>query len=141
MSEGAQGAGAKRAAEETYRVRNRTHQEIRQRGAIASLNEGIEIETHGIRTRLIAWSGTGFQTESVHVLTHRPGDQSTVYRYDMADEAMICLKGKGEVFLWEAVFSPEVIGLFVVVLLLAAAFITILVMVFRKRHCPSLLCF
>jgi mannose-6-phosphate isomerase-like protein (cupin superfamily) len=87
------------AGDEAYRARNRTHEEIREKGAISSLSDGIEIETHGIRTRIIAWPGNGFQTESVHVLTHRPGDESAMYRYDMADEAMICLKGKGEVFL------------------------------------------
>ena len=93
-------AGKKSAVDdEAYRARNRTHEEIRQRGAISSLNDGIEIETHGIRTRIIAWPGNGFQTESVHVLTHRPGDESPMHRYDMADEAMICLKGKGEVYL------------------------------------------
>ena len=73
--EKAQGSGTRSKGEEAYRARNRTHQEIRQRGAISSLNDGIEIGTHGIRTRLIAWPGNGFQTLSVHVLTHQPGDE------------------------------------------------------------------
>ena len=54
---------------EAYRERNRTREQIRTGGAIAKLNEGIEIETHGVATRLIAWPGNGVQTQSVHVLT------------------------------------------------------------------------
>ncbi len=85
--------------EEAYRARNRTHDEIRQKGAIGNLNDGVEITTHSIPTRIIAWPGNGFQTLSVHVLTHRPGDESPMYGYDLAEEALLCLKGKGEVFL------------------------------------------
>ena len=84
---------------EAYRERNRTREQIRSGGAIANLNEGIEIATHGVATRLIAWPGNGFQTQSVHVLTLKPGDASEQYTYDMAEEAMVCLKGQGEVFL------------------------------------------
>ena len=84
---------------ERYLERNRTHNEIRRGGAIGNLNDGIEITTHGISTRLIAWPGNGFQTESVHVLTHHPGDETPMYSYGMAEEAMLCLKGEGEVFL------------------------------------------
>lgn len=85
--------------EESYRERNRTHEEIRQRGAIGNLNDGIEITTQGIVTRIIAWPGNGFQTESIHVLTVLPGQASAMYTYDASDEAMICLKGKGAVYL------------------------------------------
>lgn len=101
---------------DAYRERNRTRQQIRQGGAIANLNDGIEIEIHGVLTRLIAWPGNGFQTQSVHVLTLAPGVESERYTYDMAEEAMICLKGGGEVFLrgrWvdivpgDIVFYPE----------------------------------
>jgi gentisate 1,2-dioxygenase len=84
---------------ERYRERNRTREEIRRGGAIGNLNEGIEIETHGVATRLIAWPGNGFQTQSVHVLRLPAGVESDVYAYDMAEEAMICLKGRGEVLL------------------------------------------
>lgn len=84
---------------EDYLARNRTRQEIRRAGAISSLNDGIEMTTHGIATRLIAWPGNGFEHQSVHVLTLRPGDESEKYVYGMAEEAMICLKGRGEVFL------------------------------------------
>lgn len=79
--------------------KNRTHEQIRSSGALGNLNDGIEIPIHGISSRLIAWPGNGFQTESIHVLTHKPGDESEMYEYDMAEEAMICLKGEGEVYL------------------------------------------
>lgn len=99
----ATGAGAHHKSatdDEIYRARNRTHQEIRCKGAIGNLNDGIEITTtHGIHTRLIAWPGNGFQTECVHVLTHHPGHESEMYCYDMIEESMLCLKGRGEVFL------------------------------------------
>jgi gentisate 1,2-dioxygenase len=62
-------------------------------------NDGIEITTQDVRTRLIAWPGNGFQTESVHVLTLAAGEESARYDYDMADEAMVCFKGQGEVYL------------------------------------------
>jgi len=52
-----------------------------------------------VPTPLIAWPGNGFQTESVHVLTLAPGEESARYEYDMADEAMVCLKGQGDVYL------------------------------------------
>jgi gentisate 1,2-dioxygenase len=85
--------------DEKWSARFRTHDEIRSHGAIGNLNDGIEIMTHGVRTRLIAWPGNGFQTESIHVLTLAPGEQSANYEYDMSDEAMVCFKGLGEVYL------------------------------------------
>ncbi len=60
---------------ERYLERNRTHEEIRRGGAIGNLNDGIEITTHSIHSRVVAWPGNGFQTLSVHVLTHRPVNQ------------------------------------------------------------------
>src|SRR5215204_2730558 len=96
---------------ETYRERNRTREQICTGGAIAILNEGIEIETHGVATRLIAWPGNGFQTQSVHVLTLKPGDASEIYTYDMAEEAMVCLKGEGEVYLrgrWVGISAGDI---------------------------------
>ena len=68
-------------------------------GAIGNLNDGIEITAQGVRTRLTAWPGNGFQTESVHLLTLAPGEETTLYEYDMSDEAMVCFKGQGEVYL------------------------------------------
>jgi len=85
--------------DEKWSARFRTHDQIRSRGAIGNLNDGVEITTHGVRTRLIAWPGIGFQTESVHVLTLAPGEESALYDYDMADEAMVCFKGQGEVYI------------------------------------------
>jgi mannose-6-phosphate isomerase-like protein (cupin superfamily) len=84
---------------ETHRERYRTQDQIRRDGAIGNLNDGTEVTIHAIPTRLIAWPGNGFHTESVHVLTLRPGVESESDRYDMAEVAMVCLKGKGEVFL------------------------------------------
>jgi len=84
---------------ETYLEKNRTREAIRRKGAIANLNDGIEITTHGLSTRIVAWPGKGFQTESLHVLTLQPGEESESYRYDRAEEGLACIKGKGEVFL------------------------------------------
>ena len=91
--------------------RNRTHEEIRRNGGVGNLNEGIEISLHGLATRLIAWPGNGFQTESVHVVTHRPGQQGDHYTYALGEEAAICLQGRGEVWLherWVAVGAGDV---------------------------------
>lgn len=85
--------------DEKRSARFRTHDEIRSHGAIGNLNDGIEVTKQGVRTRLIAWPGNGFQTESVHVLTLAPGEESARYDYDMSDEAMVCFKGRGEVYL------------------------------------------
>lgn len=76
-----------------------THEQIRRQGAIGNLNEGVAITAHGIHTRLIAWPGNGFQTESVHVLTLRPGEESSSYAYSIAEELLVCAAGRGEVFL------------------------------------------
>ncbi|HEX2091287.1 MAG TPA: cupin domain-containing protein [Longimicrobiaceae bacterium] len=82
-----------------YRERYLTREQIRQNGAIGNLAEGISIRTHGLDTRLIAWPGNGFQTQAVHVLTVPAGQASDSYAYDMAEEAMVCFKGKGQVYL------------------------------------------
>jgi mannose-6-phosphate isomerase-like protein (cupin superfamily) len=84
---------------ESYWERYLTHTQIQQNGALTNLGDGIPITTHGIDTRLIAWPGNGFQTEAVHVLTVKPGQESEQYAYDMAEEAMVCFKGKGQVLL------------------------------------------
>jgi mannose-6-phosphate isomerase-like protein (cupin superfamily) len=81
------------------RARYRTHDQIRSEGAIGNLADGVEITTQDIRTRLIAWPGTGYQTESVHVLTVEPGQESRRYCYELAEEALLCHKGCGEVWL------------------------------------------
>jgi len=84
---------------ETYLSRYRTADEIRRSGAIGGLNEGPVIELHEMQTRLVAWPGNGFQTESVHVLTLEPGQSSAEYTYYGSEEAMICLLGAGEVWM------------------------------------------
>jgi mannose-6-phosphate isomerase-like protein (cupin superfamily) len=85
--------------DDAYREWNRSHDKIRRRGAVGNLNRGIEITTNGVAARLIAWPGNGFQTESVHVVTLRPGDETERYTYDMAEEALFCVWGAGEVWL------------------------------------------
>jgi gentisate 1,2-dioxygenase len=65
--------------DEKWSARFRTRDQIRSHGAIGNLNDGVEITTHGVRTRLIAWPGNGFQTESVHVMTLAPGEESALY--------------------------------------------------------------
>ena len=81
------------------RARYRTAQKIRLEGAIANLFDGVTIQVHGLATRLIAWPGTGFQTEAVHVTTIQPGQQSDPYTYGLAEEAILCRYGSAEVFL------------------------------------------
>ena len=44
-------------ADEKYKAKYFTHDQIRTQGAIGSLNEGPVIKIHGIETRLIAWPG------------------------------------------------------------------------------------
>lgn len=104
---------------QSFYARNRTHDDISKRGAIGNLNDGIEITTHGLDTRLIAWPGTGFYMESIHVLTLKPGDESHMYCYAVSEEGMLCLKGSGQVFLrgqWidieagDIAYYPEGIG-------------------------------
>ena len=98
-------------AAERYQARFRTLEEIRASGAIGNLQDGPEITTNGVPTRLIAWPGNGFQTESVHVLTLHPGDHSDTYAYGMAEEALLCLSGHGEAFLrgsWRAIRPGDI---------------------------------
>jgi len=89
-----------------YRARYRTAAEIRASGAIGNLSDGAEITAYGLSTRLIAWPGTGYQTEAVHVITVQPGEESERYAFDLAEQALLCFKGGGEILLrdpWIAV--------------------------------------
>ena len=98
-------------ADEQFQARFRTREEIRSFGAIGNLQDGAEITTNGLHTRLIAWPGIGFQTEAVHVLTLHPADESDTYAYGMAEEAMLCLSGRGEVLLrgdWRAIQPGDI---------------------------------
>ncbi len=69
---------------------------------MGNLDHGIEITTHGIQTRLVARPANGFQAQSVHVLTLNPGKSGSSYTFGMAEEAMCCLWGAGELFLRES---------------------------------------
>jgi gentisate 1,2-dioxygenase len=86
-------------AAEKHQARYKPAAQIRRSGAIGNLAQGPEILAHGLSTRLIAWPGTGYQTESVHVVTVRPGQESQTYAYQLAEEAFLCHKGRGEVWL------------------------------------------
>src|SRR4051812_9463516 len=69
-------------SKEQFQARGRSYADVRQKGAVGSLNDGIEIETHGVRTRLVSWPGNAFLMHSIHVLTLQPGDASAMYQYD-----------------------------------------------------------
>jgi len=95
----------------TYRPQNLTFAQVRRFGAVGNLNEGIETKVQGVSARLLAWPGNGFINQSLHVLTLRPGDESRSYTYDLAEEALVCLFGKGEVFLrgeWVGIEAGDV---------------------------------
>ena len=83
------------------RARYRSADQIRQHGAIGNLFDGVSIPVHGLDTRLVAWPGTGYQTEAVHVTTVKPGEQSDRYTYDLSEEAILCRHGSVEVWLRE----------------------------------------
>jgi mannose-6-phosphate isomerase-like protein (cupin superfamily) len=85
--------------QDEYRARYRTARQIRSEGAIGNLFDGVTITAHGLETRLLAWPGTGFQTEAVHVTTVAPGQSSDRYTYDLAEEAILCRYGEAEVWL------------------------------------------
>src|SRR5262245_21443418 len=82
---------------ESFREWTRKREQIRQEGAVGSLCRGIEIETHGMRTRIIAWPGNGLQTQSMHVLTLAPGEASSSYAFPSSEELILCLKGSGQI--------------------------------------------
>ncbi len=86
-------------AAERHQARYKSYQELRRSGGIGNLAQGPELEVHGLRTRLLAWPGTGYQTEAVHVVHVAPGQESERFAYQLAEEAYLCHKGEGEVFL------------------------------------------
>ncbi|MCB0914601.1 MAG: cupin domain-containing protein [Actinobacteria bacterium] len=81
------------------RARYRTPEQIKSGGAIGNIFDGPEITVHGLATRLLAWPGTGFQTEAVHLTIADPGQASDSYTYDLAEEAFLCRHGEVEVLL------------------------------------------
>jgi gentisate 1,2-dioxygenase len=85
---------------ENYRPGAMSIERIRQIGTIPSLNEGIEIKINNIATRLIAWPGQGMVEGAIHLLTLVKGDDTGMYTYPVSEEAVECIKGKGEVYLW-----------------------------------------
>lgn len=87
------------AIADNLRARYRTAEQIRAEGAVGNLFDGPTITAHGLETRLLAWPGTGFQTQSVHVTDVQPGQQSDHYTYDLAEEAILCRHGVVEVWL------------------------------------------
>jgi gentisate 1,2-dioxygenase len=98
-------------AMERVQAKFKTREQIRLGGAVGNLQDGTTISTHGVSSRLLAWPGNGFQTESVHVLTVPPGTGSEQYVYTMAEEAMLCLAGDGEVFLrgaWRSLHPGDI---------------------------------
>jgi hypothetical protein len=73
----------------SYYVGNRTNDIISKKGEIANLINGLEITTHGIDTRLLAWPGTRFHIESIHVVTLSPGDEGKMYSYAISEEEVL----------------------------------------------------
>lgn len=86
-------------AAEQFQSRYKSAAELRRSGGVGNLAQGPSVTFHGMPTRFIAWPGNGYQTESVHVLTLKPGLESERYTYQLAEEAYLCHKGEGEVFL------------------------------------------
>lgn len=82
-----------------YRARYRTAEQIRAGGALGNIFEGPKITAHGLATLLLAWPGTGFQTEAVHLTVVEAGQVSDEYTYDLAEEAFLCRHGEVEVLL------------------------------------------
>jgi hypothetical protein len=72
-----------------YYVGNRINDIISKKGEIANLNNGLEITTHGMDTRLLAWPGTRFHIESINILTLSPGDEGKMYSYAISEEEVL----------------------------------------------------
>lgn len=78
-----------------------TAQQIRQHGALGTINYTLSIVTHDLPTRLMAWPGNGFQTQSLHALVLAPGMHTPWYAYQISEEALLCLRGSCQVYLHE----------------------------------------
>jgi quercetin dioxygenase-like cupin family protein len=85
---------------ENHRPGAMSIERIRQIGTIPSLNEGIEIKINNIATRLIAWPGQGIVEGAIHLLTLAKDDDTGMFTYPVSEEAVECIKGKGEIYLW-----------------------------------------
>ena len=85
------------------RAYNRTRDEIRTRGAIFNINEGLDAENgKGCVTRLIGWPAVGTRMVSFHLLIHKPGGSFETQIRPISEVSMTCLRGAGEVSLGEA---------------------------------------
>ncbi|MBP2652677.1 MAG: cupin protein [Firmicutes bacterium] len=95
------------------RAYNRTREEIRTRGAIFNINEGINIDSgNDCITRLIGWPGVGTRMVAFHLLIHKPGGSFSMHSHPISEESMICIRGKGEVNFgagWEKVEAGNIL--------------------------------
>ena len=96
-----------RVAEQTLK-----RSEITKTGALGNLGIGIERRICNLRTRLIAWPGNGYQTQSVHVIhVDQPSDKSGFFRYDTSEQCFVCLSGRAQIWLrgrWVTVLPGDV---------------------------------
>lgn len=94
-----------------YRPGAMTIDRIRQIGTIPNLNEGPIVTINGLSTRLVAWPGQGMVQGAIHLIMLASYQQSkpdvavddkepALYRYPVSEEALECLSGTGEVYLW-----------------------------------------
>ncbi|MCX8023546.1 MAG: cupin domain-containing protein [Syntrophorhabdaceae bacterium] len=87
-----------RNEQDPARASNRTREEIRTRGAIFNINEGIDIESgKNCITRLIGWPGVGTRMVAFHLLIHKPGGGFDMHSHPISEESVTCIKGRGEV--------------------------------------------
>ena len=95
------------------RAHNRSIAEIATRGALFSINEGIEvIEGEGCKTRLIGWPGNGTRMVSFHTHTCAPGATFDDISHPITEKSMICIRGSGEVKLsnkWNEIAAGNVV--------------------------------
>lgn len=95
------------------RAHNRTREEIRTRGALFNINEGIDIDNgKGCVTRLVGWPGVGTRMVAFHLHIHKPGGAYEMHAHPISEESMTCIRGKGEVNFgrgWEKVEAGNVL--------------------------------
>jgi quercetin dioxygenase-like cupin family protein len=95
------------------RAQYRTREEIRTRGAIFNINDGIDIDNgNKCITRLIGWPGIGTRMVAFHLLIHKPGGSFEMHSHPISEESIDCIKGKGEVNFgsgWEKIEAGNVL--------------------------------
>ena len=78
------------------RAYNRTRDEVRTRGAIFNINEGLDIENgKGCITRLIGWPAVGTRMVSFHLLIHKPGGKFDTQIRVISEVSMTCIRDWG----------------------------------------------